>query len=79
MRRNKRYVPDYPADKASYYRVTHDGNMKVGMKALKAFGVISKDWNYEERTKDLHDEFHKYHPRNYIPRVVADYRKMSEF
>ncbi len=77
MRKNKRYAPDYSDVKASHHRITHDGNLKVGMSAIKDFGIRSRNWNYEERPKeDLHDEFYKYHLRNYIPRVVAYYRRI---
>jgi hypothetical protein len=46
------------------------------MRAVKDFVNRSQNWNYEEGIRDLHDEFHKYHLRNYIPRVVGEYRKI---
>jgi hypothetical protein len=76
VRRNQRYVPDYTDDKAASHRISHDGNIKVGMRAVKDFVNRSQNWNYEEGTRDLHDDFHKYHLRNYIPRVVGEYRKI---
>ncbi len=45
--------------------------------ALKDFVHKSRNWDYnKEGIGDLHDEFHKYHLRNYIPRVVGEYRKI---
>jgi hypothetical protein len=46
------------------------------VRAAKDFVRISHAWNYEEGVNDLHDEYHKYHLRNYIPRVVGEYRKI---
>ncbi len=46
------------------------------MRATKDFVRIAHAWNYEEGVNDLHDEYHKYHLRNYIPRVVGEYRKI---
>ncbi len=46
------------------------------MKAAKDFVRIAHAWNYEEAVSDLHDEYHKYHLRNYIPRVMGEYRKI---
>jgi hypothetical protein len=37
---------------------------------------ISSSWSYEEGVNDLHDEYHKYYLRNYIPRVVGEYKKI---
>ncbi len=76
MRYNKRYFPDYSDQKADYHRTSHDGNIKVGMKALRDFFQRSQEWTYQEGVSDLHDDFHKYHLPNHIPRVVGDYWKI---
>jgi hypothetical protein len=76
VRRFQRYVPDYSDNKAAGHRISHDGNIRVGMRALKGFVHISNNWSYEEGISDLHDEYHKYHLRNYIPRVVGEYRRI---
>jgi hypothetical protein len=36
----------------------------------------SQNWTYEEGISDLHDEYHNYHLRNYILRVLGEYRKI---
>jgi hypothetical protein len=72
----KAYVPDYSDDKAAGHRISHDGNIRVGVKATKDFVRIANSWSYEDGVNDLHDEYHKYHLRNYIPRVVGEYRKI---
>ncbi len=46
------------------------------MRATKDFGRIANSWSYEDGVNDLHDEYHKYHLRNYIPRVVSEYKKI---
>jgi hypothetical protein len=46
------------------------------MTALKDFVRISQNWTYEEGSSNLHDEYHKYHLRNYIPRILGEYRKI---
>jgi hypothetical protein len=76
VRKFQRYAPDYYDDKAASHRISHDGNIRVGVRAIKDFVRISNTWNYEEGVSDLHDEYHKYHLRNYIPRVVGEYRKI---
>ncbi len=76
VRKFQRYVPDYTDNKAAGHRISHDGNIRVGMRALKDFVRISYNWGYEEGVSDLHDEYHKYHLRNYIPRVVGEYRRI---
>jgi len=76
LRYNKRYLPDYSDQKADYHRTSHDGNIKVGMKAFKDFFHKSQEWTYQQGVNDLHDDFHKYHLRNHIPRVVGDYWKI---
>jgi hypothetical protein len=53
-----------------------DGNIRVGVRATKDFVRIANSWSYEDGVNDLHDEYHKYHLRNYIPRVVGEYRKI---
>jgi hypothetical protein len=50
-------IPDYPVDKTTYYNITHDGNIKVGRKALEAFRRISKDWTNEERRKIAYQDY----------------------
>jgi hypothetical protein len=75
VRRFQRYVPDYFDNKAAGHRISHDGNIRVGMRALKDFVHISHNWSYEEGISDLHDEYHNYHLRNYIPRVLGEYWK----
>jgi hypothetical protein len=77
LRYNKRYLPDYSDQKADYHRTSHDGNIRVDMKAFKDFFHRSQEWTYQEGVNDLHDDFHNYHLRNHIPRVVDDYRKIS--
>jgi hypothetical protein len=38
---------------------------------------MSSLMSYEDGVNDLHDEYHKYHLRNYIPnRVVGEYKKI---
>ncbi len=37
VRRSYRYVPDYRDDKLTRYHITHDGNIKVGVKAREDF------------------------------------------
>ncbi len=77
VRRFQRYVPDNSDNKAASHRISHDGNIRVGMRALKDFVHISQNWTYdEEGISDLHDEYHNYHLRNYIPRVLGEYRKI---
>ena len=76
VRKAQRYVPDYSDDKAAGHRISHDGNIRVGVRATKDFVRISNSWSYEEGVNDLHDEYHKYHLRNYIPRVVGEYKKI---
>ena len=46
------------------------------MRATKDFVRIANSWSYEDGVNDLHDEYHKYHLRNYIPRVVGEYKKI---
>jgi hypothetical protein len=76
VRKFQRYVPDYSDDKAASHRISHDGKIRVGVRATKDFVRIANSWSYEEGVNDLHDEYHKYHLRNYIPRVVGEYRKI---
>jgi hypothetical protein len=76
VRKAQRYVPDYSDDKAAGHRISHDGNIRVGVRATKDFVRIANSWSYEDGVNDLHDEYHKYHLRNYIPRVVGEYRKI---
>ena len=76
VRKCQRYVPDYSDDKAAGHRISHDGNIRIGVRATKDFVRISNSWSYEEGVNDLHDEYHKYHLRNYIPRVVGEYKKI---
>jgi hypothetical protein len=76
LRYNKRYLPEYSNQKLDYHRTSHDGNIKVGMKAFKDFYHKSQEWTYQQGVNDLHDDFHKYHLRNHIPRVVGDYWKI---
>ncbi len=74
VRDHQRYIPDYYSDrKAEYHRTSHDGNIKVGMKALRDFFQKSQEWTYQEGVSDLHEDFHNYHLRNHIPRVVCEY------
>ena len=76
VRKFQRYVPDYSDDKAAGHRISHDGNIRVGVRATKDFVRIANSWSYEDGVNDLHDEYHKYHLRNYIPRVVGEYKKI---
>jgi hypothetical protein len=77
VRGYQRYVPDYSDRKAAIHRTSHDANIKVGLTAFKDFAQLSRDYySYQEAVKHLHDDFHKYHLRNYIPRVVGDYWKI---
>ncbi len=76
VRGYKRYVPDYSDRKAAIHHTSHDANIKVGLTAFKDFAPLSRDYSYQEAVKHLHDDFHKYHLRNYIPRVVGDYWKI---
>jgi hypothetical protein len=66
VRRYQRYVPDYSDQKTVSHRTSHDGDIRVGMRTVKDFVHRSQNWSYEEGTSDLHDEFHKYHLRNYV-------------
>ncbi len=76
VRKFQRYVPDYSDDKAASHRISHDGNIRVGVRATKDFVRIANSWSYEDGVNNLHDEYHKYPLRNYIPRVVGEYRKI---
>ncbi len=76
VRKSQRYVPDYSDDKAAGHRISHDGNIRVGVRATKDFVRMANSWSYEDGVNDLHDEYHKYHLRNYIPRVVGEYKKI---
>jgi hypothetical protein len=73
---NQRYVPDYSDQKAEYHRTSHDGNIKVGMKAFRDFFQKPQEWTYQEGVNHLHEDFHKYHLRNHIPRVVGEHWKI---
>ena len=76
VRGHQRYVPDYSDHKASIHHTSHGANLKVGLTAFKDFAQLTRDYSYQEAVKHLHDDFHKYHIRNYIPRVVGDYWKI---
>jgi hypothetical protein len=76
VRGYQRYIPDYSDCKAATYYTSHNANIKVGLTAYKDFAQVSQEWTYQEAVKHLHDDFHKYHLRNYIPRVVGDYWKI---
>jgi hypothetical protein len=77
VRGYQRYVPDYSDRKAAIHRTSHDANIRVGLTAFKDFAQVSQEWTYQEAVKHSHDEFSKYHLRNYIPRVVGDYWKIT--
>jgi hypothetical protein len=66
VRRFQRYVPDCSDNKAAGRRISH----------VPEFVHISQNWTYEEGISDLHEEYHNYHLRNYIPRVLGEYRKI---
>ncbi len=76
VRGYQRYVPDYLDRKATIHHTSHDANIRVGFTAFKDFAQLSKEWTYQEAVKHTHDDFNKYHLRNYIPRVVGDYWKI---
>ncbi len=76
VRGYQRYIPDYSDRKAATYHTSHDANIKVGLTAYKDFAQVSQELTYMEAVKHLHDDFHKYHLRNYIPRIVGDYWKI---
>jgi len=76
VRGHQRYVPDYSDHKASIHHTSHGANLKVGLTAFKDFAQLTLNYSYQEAVKHLHDDFHKYHIRNYIPRVVGDYWKI---
>jgi hypothetical protein len=65
LREKGRYVPDYPEAKASYYKIFHESNLKISMKASEVFNQM---------VKDLHDDYYKHQLRNHIPRVIGDYK-----
>ncbi len=73
VRRGSRYVPDYSGDKLTKYHITHDGNIKVGVKAMGDFNRSTTTWDYERKVEDQHEGFIKFQQRNYIPRVVSNY------
>jgi hypothetical protein len=73
VRRSSRYVPDYQDDKLNRHRITHDGNIKVGVKTRDDFNRSTTTWGYHQKVEEQHVGFIKFQQRNYIPRVVSNY------
>jgi hypothetical protein len=74
VKRSFRYdVPDYLDDKLTRYRIMHDGNIKVGVKARDDFNRSTTTWSYNQKVEDQHEGYIKFQQRNYIPRVVSNY------
>jgi hypothetical protein len=73
-RRSSRYLPDYSgADKLTRYHITHEGNIKVGVKARVDFNRSTTTWDYMQKVENQHEGYIKFQQGNYIPRVVSNY------
>jgi hypothetical protein len=73
VRRSSRYVPDYCDDKLAKHHITHDGNIKVGVKARDDFNRSTITWSYHQKVEEQHEGYCKFQQRNYIPRTVTNY------
>jgi hypothetical protein len=73
VRRSSRYVPDYHESKLQRYNLTHDGNIKVGVKARDEFNRTTTTLTYFQKVEERHEGYIKFQQRNYIPRIVSKY------
>jgi hypothetical protein len=73
VRRSSRYVPDYCDNKLARHHITHDGNIKVGVKARDDFNRSTITWGYHRKVEEQHEGYGKFQQRNYIPRTVNNY------
>jgi hypothetical protein len=76
VRNNSRYLPDYPDDKLSFYNITHEGNIKVGVKAIEDFQRSTTTCNLEQRVGEQHERFLKFQMWNCITRVISDHKRI---
>ena len=73
VKRSSRYVPDYCESKLAKHHITHDGNIKVGVKARDDFHRSTTTWGYHRKVEEQHEGYCKFQQRNYIPRTVNNY------
>ena len=73
VKRSSRYVPDYCENKLAKHHITHDGNIKVGVKARDDFHRSTTTWGYHRKVEEQHEGYCKFQQRNYIPRTVNNY------
>jgi hypothetical protein len=66
VRRSSRYVPDYRDDKLTRHHITHDGNIKVGVKTRDDFNRSTTTWGYYQKVEEQHEGFCKFQQRNNI-------------
>jgi hypothetical protein len=73
VRKGSTYVPDYHESKLQKYSITHEGNIKVGVKAKEDFNRSTVSFTYFQRVEERHEGYIMFQRRNYIPRTVTNY------
>jgi hypothetical protein len=73
VRKGSRYVPDYHESKLQRYSITHEGNIKVGVKAKEDFSRSTAAFTYFQKVEERHEGYVMFQRRNYIPRTITNY------
>jgi hypothetical protein len=73
VRKGSRYVPDYHESKLQRYSITHEGNIKVGVRAKEDFNRSTATFTYFQKVEERHEGYIMFQRRNYIPRRITNY------
>jgi hypothetical protein len=73
VRLDSRYVPDYHESKLQRYSITHESNIKVGVKAKESFIRSTASFTYHQKVEERHVGYVMFQRRNYIPGTVTNY------
>jgi hypothetical protein len=73
VRLGSRYFPDYHESKLQRYNITHEGNIKVGVKAKENFNLTTASCTYHQKVEERHVGYVMFQKRNYIPGTVTNY------